>query len=85
MAHHKSAKKRIKTNEKKRILNQGAMSKVRTMIKKVYNAETKADAEKLLKEAVSFIDTTVGKGRIHKNTAARRKSSLTKYVNKLEA
>jgi len=61
------------------------MSKVRTLIKKVYNAENKADAEKLLKEAVSYIDTTVGKGRIHKNTAGRRKSSLTKYVNKLEA
>ena len=85
MAHHKSAKKRIRSNERKRIRNQASMSKVKTMVKKVYEAQNKADAENLLKEAVSYIDKTVGKGRIHKNTAARRKSALTKYVNKLEA
>ena len=85
MAHHKSAKKRIRSNEKKRVGNQAAMSKVRTLVKKVYAAETKADAEVILKEAVSFIDKTVGKGRLHKNTAARKKSSLTKHVNSLEA
>ncbi|MBU1677517.1 MAG: 30S ribosomal protein S20, partial [Bacteroidetes bacterium] len=39
--------------------------------------------EVTLKEAVSFLDKAVGKGRMHKNTAARRKSSLTKYVNGL--
>lgn len=85
MAHHKSAKKRIRSNERKRIRNQASMSKVRTLVKKVYEAQNKADAENLLKEAVSYIDKTVGQGRIHKNTAARRKSALTKYVNKLEA
>ena len=85
MAHHKSAKKRIRSNDRKRIRNQASMSKVRTLIKKVYSTESKADAEAVLKEAVSYIDKTAGKGRIHKNTAARKKSALTKYVNKLEA
>jgi small subunit ribosomal protein S20 len=85
MAHHKSAKKRIRTNERKRVRNQAAMSKVKTLIKNVFTAENKADAEKNLKEAISFIDKSVGKGRIHKNTAARKKSSLTKHVNKIEA
>lgn len=85
MAHHKSAKKRIRSNDRKRIRNQASMSKVRTLVKKVYEAGNKADAENLLKEAVSYIDKTVSKGRIHKNTAARRKSALTKHVNKLEA
>lgn len=85
MAHHKSAKKRIRTNASKHVRNQASMSKLKTLVKGVYSAENKADAEKILKEAISFIDKTVGKGRIHKNTGARKKSSLTKHVNKLEA
>ncbi len=85
MAHHKSAKKRIKTSAKKRERNQAVLSKLRTLIKKVFNEEDKSKAGDLLKEAVSFIDNAAGKGKIHKNTAARRKSSLTKYVNQLQA
>ena len=85
MAHHKSAKKRIRSNEKKRVKNQIVLSKVKTLVKKVYNTETKVDAEKYLKEAVSYLDKTVSKGMIHKNTASRKKSSLTKHVNSLEA
>jgi len=83
MANHASAKKRIRSNEKKRIRNKASLSKVKTLIKKVYDAENKESAETHLKEAVSFIDKTVSKKRIPKNTAARRKSTLTKYVNKL--
>lgn len=85
MAHHKSAKKRIKTSEKKRKINQASMSKIKTLVKKVYDAKEKAEAEVSLKEAVSYIDRTVSKGRMHKNTAGRRKSTLTRYVNNLEA
>jgi small subunit ribosomal protein S20 len=54
-------------------------------MKKVHTTEDKAAAEVALKEAVSFIDKAVSKGRLHKNTAARRKSSLTRHVNKLGA
>lgn len=85
MAHHKQAKKRIRSNERKRLRNQAAISKVKTLSKKVHSSENKADAEKNLKEAVSFIDKNVTKGRLHKNTAARKKSSLTKFVNSLTA
>ena len=84
MAHHKSAKKRIKTNETRRLRNKADISKINTMMKKVHGAEKKADAETLMKEAVSFIDKTVSKGRVHKNNAARKKSQLTKYVNSLK-
>lgn len=84
MAHHKSAKKRIRTSERRRVRNQAAMSKVRTLIKSVHSAENKADAEKNLKEAVSYIDKNVTKGRLHKNTAARKKSALTKFVNSVK-
>jgi small subunit ribosomal protein S20 len=85
MAHHKSAKKRIRTNERRRVRNQAAISKIRTLIKKVHSSENKSDAENNLKEAVSYIDKNVTKGRLHKNTAARRKSSLSKFVNSVEA
>lgn len=85
MAHHKSAKKRIRQSDKKRIRNQAALSRMKTLMKKVHSIEEKAAAEVTLKEAVSFIDKSVSKGRLHKNTAARRKSSLTKHVNSLKA
>ena len=76
MAHHKSAKKRIRTNARKHERNQAALSKVRTLVKKVHGAETKADAETILKEAISYIDKTAGKGRIHKNRVFLILSSL---------
>ena len=84
MAHHKSAKKRIRTNERRRVRNQAALSKIRTLIKTVRSSESKTDAEKNLKETVSYIDKNVTKGRLHKNTAARKKSSLTKFVNNIK-
>lgn len=85
MAHHKSAKKRIRSSEKRRVRNQQALSKVKTLVKKVYSETDKSKAEEALKESISFLDKCVSKGMIHKNTAARRKSSLTKFVNQLEA
>ncbi len=83
MAHHKSAKKRIRQNAKRRLRNQASRSKINTLSKKVLKAENKEEAAKLLREAVSFIDKMVSKGRLHKNTAARKKSKLTRYVNSL--
>lgn len=83
MAHHLSAKKRIRSNEKRRVRNQAALSKVKTLVKKVHGETDKAKAEIILKEAVSYIDKTVNKGHLHRNTAARKKSSLTRFVNKL--
>lgn len=83
MAHHKSAQKRIRQTIKRTKRNKSALSKVKTLIKKVYNTENKEEAEKYLKEAVSTLDKQAAKGRLHKNNAARKKSALTKYVNKL--
>ena len=54
-------------------------------MKRVYATEDKVQAEALLKEAVATLDKQSSKGRIHKNNAARKKSSLTKHVNKLAA
>ncbi len=85
MAHHLSAKKRIRSNERKRIRNQATRSKLNTLIKKFYGTEDKKQAEKIHKEVVSFIDKTISKGRLHKNTGARKKSAVTRYYNKLTA
>jgi len=85
MAHHKSAKKRIRQSEKQRVRNQASISKMKTLIKKVNATTEKATAEVPLKEAISFIDKSVSKGKLHKNTAARRKSALTRHYNSLKA
>jgi small subunit ribosomal protein S20 len=56
---------------------------MRTLIKKVLNSSDKAQAEVLLKDAVSYIDRMSQKGIVHPNNAARKKARLTKHVNNL--
>ncbi len=85
MASHKSAKKRIRGNEKKRLVNKMAESKVKSSVKKILSLTEKEEAEKLYKEAVAILDRYASKGTIHKNNAARKKSTLTKHVNSLSA
>lgn len=83
MAHHKSAKKRIRSDEKKRSVNKRNESKVKTITKKVMATQNKEEAEKLYKEAVSILDKTAAKDKIPKNRASRKKSRLTKHINSL--
>ena len=84
MANHKSALKRVRQNEKRKEINRSNRSKLRTSIKKVRAAVTsndKAVSSEQLLSTVSLIDKAVNKGIIHRNTAARHKSRLTKHVN----
>lgn len=86
MANIKSAKKRIKVITKKTLRNRMIKSQTKTAIKKVLvavNAGDKETATATLKGAVSAIDRAYTKGVYHKNTAARKKSSLTRMVNGL--
>ncbi len=86
MANIKSAKKRIKVITKKTLRNKMIKSQTKTAIKKVLvavNAGDKETATTTLKGAVSAIDRAYSKGVYHKNTAARKKSSLTRMVNGL--
>jgi small subunit ribosomal protein S20 len=85
MATHKSAKKRIRTNERKRVVNQQVESRIKTSVKKVLATKNKEEAEKLYKEAVSVLDKGTKKGVIKQNTASRRKSTLTRHLNKLQS
>lgn len=86
MANHKSAEKRIRQNERRNEINRSNRSKLRTQVKKLRLAiagNDKAASGELLNPTVSVIDKMVNKGVIHRNTAARYKSRLTKHVTEL--
>jgi small subunit ribosomal protein S20 len=86
MANHKSAEKRVRQNTKRNEINRSNRSKLRTQIKKLRSALAASDknqSTELLTPTVSLIDKAVNKGLIHKNTAARYKSRLTKHVSEL--
>lgn len=80
MPQHKSAKKRVRQNETRRLRNVQKRSTMKTAIKKVRNAPDKETATAELKNAVSTLDRMVNKGIIHRNKAANLKSKLTKSV-----
>lgn len=84
MASHKSAKKRIRTNARRREINKGNQSKIRTIVKKALSTTDKTEAEKVYKEAISVLDKGATKGYLHPNNAARKKSAVTKHLNSLE-
>ena len=83
MANIKSAKKRIKVNQKKAANNKSRNTALKTAIKKANAAiETNADnKDELIKDAVKKIDQAASKNLIHKNCAARKKSNLAKKAN----
>jgi small subunit ribosomal protein S20 len=83
MANHKSAEKRIRANEVKRVRNRYQHKTTRTFIKKLRSTTVKSEAESLLKEVSALIDKLAKKNIIHWKKAANQKSSLAKYVNKL--
>jgi small subunit ribosomal protein S20 len=85
MAHHKSAKKRIRSSERKKAVNKMTDSKIKTVIKKTLTTDKKEELEVLYKEAIAILDKGTSKGRLHKNNAARKKSKLTKHLNKVTA
>ena len=86
MATHKSAEKRARQNKKRQLRNASVKSSVKTRLKAVLGAvETKKkdDALKALAEAIVVIDKAASKGVLHKNTASRKISRLTRKVNQL--
>ncbi len=85
MPHHKSAAKRVLTNEKRRQRNMAATSRMKTAIKAVRSATTRGAAETVLKQTSAVLDRTAAKGIIKRETASRHKSRLAKFVAKLPA
>ena len=85
MANHKSAIKRIRANEAKRLRNRYQHKTTRTMVKKLRESHDKVSAAALLKTVTAMLDKLARKNVIHKNKAANLKSGLAKHVNKLAA
>lgn len=83
MANHKSALKRIRSNEAKRLRNRYQAKTTRTFIKRLRATSDKEEAAALLKQVSSMLDKLAKKNVIHKNKAANNKSKLTKLVNSL--
>jgi len=83
MAHHKSSKKRIRQDAKKRDHNRYYKKSARSAIKKLREMENKKDAESFLSKVISKIDRLAKQNQIHANKAANLKSKLTRFVNGL--
>ncbi len=88
MPNHKSAEKRQRQNVKRRDINRGNRTRLRTEIKRLRAALEGGDREVIqtvYAATVSAIDKSVNKGALHRNAAARYKSRLTARVNELSA
>ena len=86
MANTPQAKKRIRRNANRALINGARVSRIRTFIKAVESAlesGKKADASEALKKAQPELARGVARGVIHKNTAARKISRLSKRVASL--
>lgn len=83
MANHKSALKRIRSSETKRLRNRYQHKTARNAMKKLVEVTDKKEAEKLFPEVVSMIDKLAKNNIIHDNKAANLKSNMAKHVASL--
>lgn len=84
MANHKSAIKRIRSNNAKRLENRYYAKTTRNAVKKLRSATSQKDAQDLLPKVSSMLDKLAKKSVIHKNKAANLKSKLAKKVASLK-
>ncbi len=83
MANHKSALKRIRSNDKKRLRNRFQHKTARNAIRKLRSLTKKKEANKQFPEVVSLVDKLAKKNIIHANKAANIKSKLARFVASL--
>lgn len=83
MPNIKSAEKRVQLEKQRTLKNASAKSALRTTLKRFEQALTTdpANAKPVLDKAIRSLDKAAGKGLIHKNAAARKKSCLTRKFN----
>jgi len=84
MAHHKSAKKRIRSNNAKRLRNRYYAKTARSAVRKLRATKEKEVALESLPQVISLVDKLAKRSVIHKNKASNLKSSLMKHVNHLQ-
>lgn len=82
MPNTKQAKKRMVTDERRRIANKTMRSSMRTAVKKVLSAENADSAKAALPEAMKQVDKCAKKNILHDNTAARVKSRMARSIAK---
>jgi small subunit ribosomal protein S20 len=82
VANTRSAMKRIKQNEKRRLRNRAARSTIRSALKtaRAAAAEKSPQSKEVVLEAIRVLDRAVSRGIIHRNTAARKKSALARSL-----
>lgn len=83
MPQHKSAVKRVRQNERRRMRNRYHRSRMRTMIKNLKGTTDRAQATERLNEVKAYLDRLSTKGVLPANTAANYKSQLERHVNSL--
>jgi small subunit ribosomal protein S20 len=83
MAHHLSAKKRIRQTEERRVRNKYSARTTRNAVKKLRNTTDKEAASEQYPQVVSMLDKLAKNNVIHKNKAANLKSKLSKHVDNL--
>jgi small subunit ribosomal protein S20 len=83
MANHKSAKKRIRSNDVKRLRNKYQHKTTRNAIRKIRTMESKEEATKLFPSVASMIDKLAKRNVIHSKKAANLKSGLQVLINKM--
>jgi small subunit ribosomal protein S20 len=85
MPNSKQSIKRMKTDEKRRVMNKTLATSMKTAVKKVMSAEDAASAAEALPIAMKRIDKAAKANVIHDNTAARKKAQLAKIVKAKQA
>jgi small subunit ribosomal protein S20 len=88
LAYHKSALKRARQNEDRRLRNKSVKTNVKNIVKEVRLAASETSKEARLKKldtAKSKIDKAAKKGVIHKKTASRKISRLSRLINTISA
>ncbi len=84
MANHKSAIKRIRQSESRRLHNKYFARTTRNALKAIRSTTDKATAQEMLPKVTSMLDKLAKKNVIHKNKAANLKSSISLHVNALQ-
>ena len=82
MPSHKQTAKRLRQNQVRRLRNRSVKKRIHTMLKKVGSAEEPEETQSLMRTTISLIDSAAKRNVIHWRKAARKKSRLTRAVNK---
>ena len=83
MANHKSAKKRIRQSETKRVANRYVSVSTRNALRKIHETTDKKEADELFPKVTSMLDKLAKKNIIHKKKASNLKSKMQKHVSSL--